>query len=172
MLARLRPGTTLAGAEAELALLNRQYREQNPAAPDADFAVVMTATALRDLVVADVRGKVLMLSAAVAVVLLIACANVTSLLLSRGLTRRREIAVRTDLGASRGVVVQQLFKESMLVAIAAGVLGTGLSISGGANVHLAFRATSLPNSANCQQFGRKEKAEAARLGPLRGAMQG
>ena len=58
MLARLRSGTTLAGAEAELALLNRQYREQNPAAPDADFAVVMTATALRDLVVADVRGKV------------------------------------------------------------------------------------------------------------------
>ena len=69
MLARLRPETTLGDAEAELAVLNRQYREQNPTAPDADPAVMMTATPLRDVVVADIRGKVWMLSAAVAVVL-------------------------------------------------------------------------------------------------------
>ncbi|HTB19760.1 MAG TPA: ABC transporter permease, partial [Bryobacteraceae bacterium] len=85
VLARLRPGTTLEHADAELAVLNQQYREQHPSAPDADPAVVMTARPLRNLVVADVRGKVLMLSGAVALVLLIACANVASLLLSRAL---------------------------------------------------------------------------------------
>jgi putative ABC transport system permease protein len=127
MLARLRPGTTLASANAELQLLNQRYREQNPTAPDAAPDVVMSAEALRELVVGDVRGKVWMLSAAVAAVLLIACANVSSLLLSRALARRREIAVRAALGATRGTVLAQLLSESMLLALVAGLLGIGLS---------------------------------------------
>jgi hypothetical protein len=57
MVARLRPGTTLASAEAELAVLNQRYREQNPTAPDADPDAMMTAAPLRDLVVAGVRGR-------------------------------------------------------------------------------------------------------------------
>jgi len=127
IVARLRPGANLAPAEAELSVLNQQYREQNPKAPDADPGVTMMATPLRDLVVANVRSTVLVLTGAVALVLLIACANVASLLLSRALGRRREIAVRSALGARRSVVVRQLLTESVLLATIAGLLGLGLS---------------------------------------------
>lgn len=127
MVARLRPSVTLARAQAELDVLNRQYREQNPKAPDADSAVVMAAEPLRDIVISNWRATVLFISSMVALVLLIACANVASLLLSRALGRRKEIAVRTALGARRSVIVRQLLTESVLLAFFAGIFGLGLS---------------------------------------------
>ena len=126
MLGRLRTGITPADADAELAVLNQHYREQNPIAPDSNPGMMMTSASLRDLVAGNVRGKIAMLSAAVAVVLLIACANVASLLLARGIARQKEIAMRTALGARRTVIFRQLLTESMLLALIAGVLGATL----------------------------------------------
>ncbi|MBV8281877.1 MAG: ABC transporter permease, partial [Candidatus Eremiobacteraeota bacterium] len=125
-LARLKHGATMAQGNAELAVLNHQYREQNSGAPDAAASVEMRAVPLRDVVVGDARGKLWLLSAAVAVLLLIGCADVASLLLSRALARRRELAVCAALGASRGAVIRQLLSESVLLALAAGAIGVGL----------------------------------------------
>lgn len=127
--ARLKPGVTLAQAEAEGTSAAR-------AAPTHRLTelffgkggpVVVHARALVDDMTASARPALSILAVAVALVLLIACANVASLLLSRGVTRQRELAIRAAVGGSRARIMRQLFTESAVVTIAGSALGLTLA---------------------------------------------
>ena len=122
---RLREGVSLTAARAELATITRAIRDAHFAnAPTWD--VLLTPTQL--LVTGGVRGPMLMFFGAVVLVLLIACANVANLILSRAATRSRELAVRSAMGASRGRIARALLAESTLLAAAGSALGILLAV--------------------------------------------
>lgn len=152
-LARLRPDVSLQQANAELAVLNSEYIEHTPGVPDSAPGISMTARPLRDLVVGDLRNKLWMLTAAVALLLLIGCANVASLLLSRSLARRRELAVRSALGATRTAVLRPILLESLLLAGAGGVCGILLGWLAD-RVLASWAATQLPQGMPVDIDGR------------------
>ena len=119
VVARLRPGATLANAQSELALIGRHLSEEYA---DTNGGRTFAVEPLRPEI-GDVRSTLWLLMGAVSLVLLIACVNVASLLLARAVSRDRELSMRAALGASRSRLVRQCLTESAVLALSGGALG-------------------------------------------------
>jgi len=120
VLARLKPGITVRQAQAQLDTIAARLAKVYP---DADKNWSFRAVSMKSELVGDAGAPLLILFGAVGFVLLIACANVGNLFLSRGWARRRELAIRATLGATRGRLIRQLLVESLVVALIGGVCG-------------------------------------------------
>jgi predicted permease len=125
MVGRLGEGVTLRQAQNEVNLIAQRLAE---AYPESNENKGLLLTELQEALLEDYRPSLLMLMGAVVLVLLIACGNVASLLLARASTRKTEVAVRAAMGASATRIARQLFAESLVTALAAGILGTLMAV--------------------------------------------
>ena len=147
IIGRLRPGATLGQARAEIAPMRAKIMSAYPwRMPDNTWKAA-TVLPMQELLVGNVRTKLLVLLGAVGLLLLIACANVANLLLARAITRQKEVAVRTALGAGRWRLARQLMAESMLLTVIGGWLGF-LAATYGLPILKAALPTDLPRLAD------------------------
>ena len=142
--ARLKPGVTLARANAQMQTAAEQFRARFPQqlGPKGSFGVQL----MQERLVRNVRTSLLVLVGAVSFVLLIACANVANLLLVRATARKREIAIRAAMGAGRGRIVRQLLTENVMLSAVGGTLGLALGMNG-------IRALLAVNPGNIPRIG-------------------
>ncbi len=142
VIGRLKSGVEIRAAQAELSAISSRLEQLYP---EDDKGWGATLLPLREQIVGDVRPALLVLLGAVAFVLLIACANVTNLVLAKTLARRKEIAIRTALGASRVAVLRQVLVETVMLSLAGGALGLSLARFG-MTLIVKFLGDRLPRS--------------------------
>lgn len=140
---RMKPGVTFEQAAADLETISRRLQAEHPGS-NKDWRALPVP--LGDAFVSEVRPALLMLLGAVGLVLLVACANVANLFLVRGLGRRRELAIRSALGAGRARIVRQLLAEAGVLALAGGAFGLLLA-HGLLRTLLTLVPTALPRAA-------------------------
>jgi predicted permease len=128
VMARLRPGVSLALAQTQADAIAERMKQEHPDNYPMHGGLSLSVVPVFEQVVGEVRQALLVLSVAVLFVLLIACANVANLLLARATAREREFALRTALGAGRGRIIRQLLTESMLLSVVGGGLGLLLAM--------------------------------------------
>jgi predicted permease len=127
---RLRPGATLQQAHAEIRMFQAHVGELFPFRMPSEWNADVSVVHLQNNMVADVRARLLMLLGAVGLILLIACANVANLMLSRAASREKEIGIRSALGAGRSRIARQLLTESVVLASLGGLLGLTFAAAG------------------------------------------
>jgi predicted permease len=142
VLARLQPGFELSETRAELALIARHLAAEYP---QSNSGLGMTAYPLQKELVGDIGSTLWLLLCAVALVLLIACVNIASLLLARAVSRERELAMRVALGAARSRLARQCLTESAILGLGGGLLGVVLALLS-VNPFVAFWPGNLPRA--------------------------
>lgn len=150
VIGRLKPNVSIGQAQSELTGIARQIQQEYPTA-EQGFEVNLVP--LHEQLVGRIKPALLILLGAVCLVLLIACANMANLLLARAVSRRKEIALRAALGASRGRLIRQLLTESLQLSLIGGVLGIALSVLG-VRLLLSLNPEGIPRVAEISLDGR------------------